>query len=123
MKTQAAVLVAARALREFERRELAFIRTLEDRDLVYEIGYHQAIRKPLKVKELLLLGLGSIATVQRRLRHLRRTGAIRQRRSNADRRALELTLTPRVWNLFGGYLGAAGGGGSVARKASSAAGS
>jgi|SRR6185295_9120405 len=123
MKAQVPVLVAVRALREFERRQLAFIRTIEDRDLLYEIGYHQAMGRPLSVKHLLLLGLGSLATVQRRLRHLRRAGAIRQRRSRADRRALELTLAPRIWRLFGSYSGTAGDGGSAARRASSATGS
>jgi DNA-binding MarR family transcriptional regulator len=81
----------------------AFVRTLEDRDLLYEIGYHQSVGKPLSVKHLLLLGLGSVATVQRRLRHLRRAGAIRHRRSRADRRALELTLAPKVWKQFAQY--------------------
>jgi len=91
-----------RSGRAFERRNFEFLQTLEDRDLLCEIGYRQHIA-PLTVKEVLLLGFGSIATVQRRLRRLREMGAIQARRSTHDGRAMELVLSPRVLRIFEQY--------------------
>ena len=93
-------LTRLRRLRQFEKANLEGIATPEDRDLVYEIGYRQAAARPLTMKETLLLYLGSVATVQRRLGKLRRTGVIAQRRSDQDRRVQELTLTPRTLAVF-----------------------
>ena len=92
-----------KALREFERDELAFVGTLEDRELICEIGLHQALGAPLTVKQVFLLGLGSVPTMQRRLGRLRRLGVIQQRRAEADRRSVELMLTPKVLKALGGY--------------------
>jgi len=94
---------ALRAQRGFERRHLCFLRTLEDRDLLYEIGYHQMRGKPLGLKQLLLLGIASVPTVQRRLRRLRQAGAIRQQRASHDRRVIEVTLAPRIAQIFSRY--------------------
>ena len=60
-----------RALREFERRHLKQLSTVEDLDLVCEIGFHQEKGQPLSIKQLYLLNLASVATIQRRLRRLR----------------------------------------------------
>jgi hypothetical protein len=92
-----------RALREFERAHLPFIRTLEDRDLLCEIGHRMAAGSPLSLKELFLLGFGSMATVHRRLRHLRRQNAIVQRPCEHDRRSVELVLNPRLLAVFAAY--------------------
>ncbi len=92
-----------KALREFERSQLTFLKTLEDRDLVCEIGLRQALGQPLTVKQIFLLGLASVPTVQRRLTRLRRLGVIQQRRSDGDRRSLEVTLTPKALKAIGGY--------------------
>src|SRR5579885_484909 len=61
-----------RELRTLEREHFAGVETAEDRDLLYEIGWRQAQRQPLTVKQALVMHLGSLATVQRRLRALRR---------------------------------------------------
>ena len=82
-------------IREFERQHLAFLETILDRDLVCAIAAHEAARAPLTMKRLALLDLGSLATVQRRLRRLRRLGAIRLTRSRADGRVTELRLAPK----------------------------
>jgi hypothetical protein len=83
-------------LRAFERRYLPFLRTLEERDLLCAIAAAQAGGEPLTMKQVFLLGLGSVATVQRRLRHLKRHGAIQQKPCEHDRRAFEVTLAPRL---------------------------
>ncbi len=92
-----------KALHEFERQQLDFLKTREDRDLVCEIGLRQALGRPLTVKQVFLLGLGSVPTVQRRLARLRRRGVIQQRRCERDRRSLEVTLTPKALKALGGY--------------------
>jgi len=97
------VFAKLRALRVFEKRHLDFLQTLEDFDLVREIGYHQERGDPLTMKALYLLDLASVATVQRRLRRLRQFGAVQQIRSESDGRALELCLTPKVQKTFARY--------------------
>jgi hypothetical protein len=91
------------SLREFEKEHFGFLKTLEDYNLVREIGYYQAEGRPLTLKQLFLLEVGSAATVQRRLRRLREAGVIQQRRSAADRRAIELTLSPKATRAFEKY--------------------
>ena len=83
-------------VRTFERRHLDFLETLLDRDLVCAIAERESTRTPLTMKQLVLLDMGSLPTVQRRLRRLRRLGAVRQTRNRADRRVVELRLTPRT---------------------------
>jgi DNA-binding MarR family transcriptional regulator len=97
------VIGRLRAMRAFERRHLHHLRTLEDRDLICEIGYHQGERRPLTLSQIYRLGLGSVATVQRRLRRLRHEGCIRQTRSTRDRRTLEFTLSPKLLQVFDQY--------------------
>lgn len=92
-----------RSLRAFEKEHLDFLKTLEDYNLVREIGFHQAEGAPLTLKQLFLLEVGSTATVQRRLRRLRDAGVIQQRRSIADRRAIELSLAPKITKAFERY--------------------
>lgn len=92
-----------RSLRAFEKRNLQFLRTAEDFDLVREIGYHQERGQPLTLKQLYLLDVASMATVQRRLRRLRQAGAIQQARSVNDARSIELRLSPRVAKAFERY--------------------
>ena len=92
-----------REFRSFEQRHFRSIRTLEERDLVWEIGYHHARNAPLTLKQLTLLGTASLATVQRRLRRLGREGVIQHRRAERDRRTVELVLTPEALQAFARY--------------------
>ena len=92
-----------RALKEFEKQHLRVLATIEDQNLVREIGYHQSRGTPLTLKQLFLLDIGSVATVQRRLRRLRQLGVVQQRRAQSDRRAVELMLKPKYGKLFDKY--------------------
>src|ERR1700694_1825003 len=89
-----------RALRAFEKQQLDFLSTVEDHHLIGEIGYHQAKGKPLTLKQLFLLDVGSIATVQRRLRRFKGLGLVQHRRAASDHRAVELTLSPHGPRVF-----------------------
>jgi DNA-binding MarR family transcriptional regulator len=92
-----------RALRAFEKLHLDFLDTLEDHHLIGEIGYHQAKGSPVTLKQLFLLDVGSIATVQRRLRRLKQLGFVQQRRAPRDRRSVQLTLSPKCLRVFSKY--------------------
>jgi len=91
------------ALRAFEKRHLDFLNTVEDFDLIREIGYHQERGAPLTMKSLYLLDVASVATIQRRLRRLRQYGAVLQARSKRDRRAVELLITPKLQKTLAKY--------------------
>lgn len=97
------VFAALRATQAFRRRHLDVLQTREDCDVVLEIGFHQERGTPLTMKQLQLLGLASIPTLQRRLRRLRDAGAIVARRSHADGRAVELTLSPKLVRTYARY--------------------
>ena len=91
------------ALRAFEKRSLPFVKSLEEFDLVIEIGYHQEQRKALTLKQGLPAGIGSIATVERRLSVLKEMGVVVLKRSKEDARTVELTLSPKVCNTYRQY--------------------
>src|SRR5438477_12518274 len=88
-----------RALRAFEKQYLDFFSTVEDHHLIGEIVYHQAKGKPLTLKQLFLLDVGSVATVHRRLRRLKELGLVQHRRAASDRRPVELSPTPQCGRL------------------------
>jgi len=92
-----------RALRAFEQQHRDSLGTVEDRHLIGEIGYHQGKGKPLTLKQLFLLDVGSVATVQRRLRRLKELGLVQHRRAANDRRTVELTLSPKCVRIFAKY--------------------
>jgi DNA-binding MarR family transcriptional regulator len=101
-----------RAIREFEKRQLAFLETVEDLDILVEIGLRQGTSAALTLKQLLLLDISSPATVQRRLRRLRQQGVVQQRRCPQDRRNVELTISARflrTLDRYGQVLSGAGG--------------
>jgi DNA-binding MarR family transcriptional regulator len=85
---------------EFRRHHLSFVQTLDDLDLVREIGLHQAMGHPITLKALFLKGSGSVATIQRRLTRLKRLGVVAQERAGHDKRVRRLTLTPDICKVF-----------------------
>lgn len=91
---------ALKAAGDFRRRHLPFLQTLEDLDLIREIGFNQAKGEPLSLKQLFLHGIASVATVQRRLARLKRLGIIQQTKADHDKRMVKLTLTPTARKLY-----------------------
>jgi hypothetical protein len=89
-----------RDLHDYRRRHLPFLRTIEDVELVREIGLHQSLDRPLTLKVLFAMNIASVATVQRRLSRLKRLGAVQQSRADYDRRILELTVSPQVLRTY-----------------------
>lgn len=90
-------------MREFEKLYMPYLDTLEDFDLVLEIGFYQSQDEPLTLKRLFLLDIASVATVQRRLAKLKKHGVVTQDRSEHDRRRTVLCLPPETRKLFRKY--------------------
>jgi hypothetical protein len=91
---------ALRDLHEFRRRHLPYLKTIEDVELVREIGLHQSMGTPITLKALFSMGIASVATVQRRLSRLKRMGVVQQSRADYDKRILELTVSPQVLRAY-----------------------
>jgi len=97
------VLKTFRALKEtgeFRRRYLTFLKSFEDQDIVREIGFGEATGSPLSLKQLFGQGIGTAATVQRRLARLIGLGIVEQSRSSSDKRVRVLTLSPVARKLY-----------------------
>ncbi|MEP7156327.1 MAG: hypothetical protein ABI905_11180 [Betaproteobacteria bacterium] len=87
-------------IRAFERAHLTFLVTIEDFDIVRVIGLHQERAEPLLLKQLYLEGIGSIATVTRRLSQLRTSGHVIAQPYGDDRRAVTLVLSTQLHGLY-----------------------
>ena len=79
---------------------MPFVKTLEDLDVLWEIGVHQEAGAPITLKVLYLKGIGSVATIQRRLSRLRRLGVVHQARAEHDKRVAKLTVNPDLLRKF-----------------------
>lgn len=92
-----------RALRTFRKEHAEIFGTIEGHHLLSEIGFHQAKGDPLTLKQLFLLDIGSVSTVQRRLREFKERGLVRHQPAVGDRRSVELTLSPKCLRIFAKY--------------------
>ena len=89
-----------RAVRAYKNKHLHQLETVTDYRLVEEIGFHQERGRPLTMKAVYLLGLASVATIQRRLKRLRDAGAIVAAKADDDARVVELTLSPKIYKAY-----------------------
>src|SRR4249920_2248712 len=93
-------------IREFERRQLPFLKTVVDFDIVVEIGYAEEQEQPLTLKQLFLLNLSSRTTVRRKLARLIEQGIVIRRKHVKDHRASLLTISPSTIKRLSKYGGA-----------------
>lgn len=93
-------------IREFERTQLPFLKSLVDFDIVIEIGYAEEQDHPLTLKQLFLLNISSRSTVRRRLAQLLEQGIVTRRRHSSDHRATVLTIGSSSLKLLTRYCGA-----------------
>ena len=93
-------------IREFERRQLPFLKSVVDFDIVIEIGYAEEQGQPLTLKQLFLLNISSRTTVRRKLARLIDQGIVIRRKHVNDRRACLLIISPSSVKLLGKYGGA-----------------
>ena len=94
-------------IREYERQQLPFLKSVVDFDIVIEIGYAQEQGQPLTLKQLFLLNLRSRTTVRRKLAKLIELGIIVRRKHANDQRAILLIISPasiKMLSKYGGTL-------------------
>jgi DNA-binding MarR family transcriptional regulator len=97
------IFTGLKRIREFERRQLPFLKTVIDFDIVIEIGYAEEQGQPLTLKLLFLLNLGSRTTVRRKLARLIERGIVVRRKHTNDHRATLLTISPSIVKVLGKY--------------------
>ena len=100
------LFAALRKIREFERGQLPFLKSIIDFDIVIEIGYAEEDGQPLTLKRLFLLNISSRTTVRRRLTKLIEQGVVLRRKHKSDQRSAFLTVSSSSLKLFGKYGGA-----------------
>ena len=92
-------------IREFERLQLPFLRSVADFDIVVEIGYAEEQKQPLTLKQLFLLNISSRTTVRRKLARLIEEGIVVRRKLANDNRASLLIISPSTIKLLCKYGG------------------
>jgi DNA-binding MarR family transcriptional regulator len=92
-------------IREFERLQLPFFRSLVDFDIIIEIGYAEEQGQPLTLKQLFLLNICSRTTVRRKLATLIEHGIVIRRKAANDHRASLLMISPTSVKLLSKYGG------------------
>jgi hypothetical protein len=92
-------------IREFERKQLPFLKSIVDFDIVVEIGYAEEQGQPLTLKQLFLLNITSRTTVRRKLATLTEQGIVVRRKHAKDHRASLLTISASTIKLLGKYCG------------------
>ena len=92
-------------IREFERRQLPFLRSVVDFDIIIEIGYAEEQEQPLTLKQLFLLNIRARSTVRRKLASLIEQGIVIRRRHANDQRSTLLIISPSSVRLLGKYGG------------------
>jgi DNA-binding MarR family transcriptional regulator len=99
------LFAALKKIREFERSQLPFLRSIIDFDIVIELGYAEEQHQPLTLKQVFLLNLSSRTTVRRRLARLIEQGIVRRRKNANDQRSSLLTISSSHLKTFGVYGG------------------
>ena len=94
-----------RKIREFERQQLSFLKSVVDFDIVIEIGYAEEEEQPLTLKQLFLLNLSSRTTVRRKLARLIEQGIVARRKHANDQRASLLTISASTVKVLAKYCG------------------
>jgi DNA-binding MarR family transcriptional regulator len=92
-------------IREFERLQLPFLKSVVDFDIVIEIGYAEEHEQPLTLKQLFLLNISSRTTVRRKLARLIEQRIVMRRKHANDNRASLLTISASSIKLLGKYGG------------------
>lgn len=95
-----------RKIREFEKLQLPFLKSVFDFDIVVEIGYAEEVGKPLTLKRFYLLNISSRTTIRRKLARLVEQGIITKRKDANDHRASLLLVSAPAVKILSKYGGA-----------------
>lgn len=94
------IFFVLRKISTYQRKEFPSIVSIQDFNLVTEIGLHQINSSPLSVKQLLLLRIAPTRTILRRLQRLKTLGIVIHTTCTQDRRSRELTISPSALKKF-----------------------
>ena len=92
-------------IREFERLQLPFLKSVVDFDIIIEIGYAEEQGQPLTLKQLFLLNIRARSTVRRKLTRLIEQGIVIRRKHANDHRTSVLIISPSSVKLLAKYGG------------------
>jgi DNA-binding MarR family transcriptional regulator len=92
-----------RKIREYQKGQLPFVRSLVEFDIVIEIGYAEECGEPITLKQLELLNICSRTTVRRKLAQLIEQQVVQRRKHSRDRRANMLAVSPTSLRLLTRY--------------------
>ena len=90
-------------IREFERLQLPFLKSVVDFDILIEIGYAEEQGQPLTLKQLYLLNIRARSTVRRKLARLIEQGIVIRRKQANDHRSSLLIISHSTIKLLGKY--------------------
>jgi hypothetical protein len=90
-------------IRDFEKLQLPYLRSIIDFDIVIEIGLAEEQKQSLTPKQLFLMELGSVTTVRRRLAKLVERGVVTRRTNAKDRRSDVLAIGSSSLKSLGKY--------------------
>lgn len=92
-------------IKEFERVQLPFLKSVIDFDIIIEIGYEEEQGRTLTLKGLYLLNLCSRGTIRRKLAALITQGIVARRKDPSDKRASLLVISPSTVKRLSQYGG------------------
>lgn len=91
-----------RKIREYQREQLPFLKSVVEFDIVVEIGFAEEAGTPITLKQLSLLGICSRTTLRRKLAQLMQQEIIVRQKSQ-DRRLNLLIISPGTFRLLTRY--------------------
>jgi|SRR6266581_2881975 len=95
------IFARLKKLREFQKTRLPHLRSIEDFDIIYEIGASQENGGGrMTSKRLALLGIAPPATLQRRLSRLVALGVIEKQPACEDGRIVELSVSRKTAEAY-----------------------
>jgi DNA-binding MarR family transcriptional regulator len=92
-----------RKIREYQKGQLPFLRSLVEFDIIVEIGYAEERGEPITLKQLLLLNICSRTTMRRKLAQLIEQQVVHRHKNSRDRRANVLGVSPGSLRLLTRY--------------------
>jgi DNA-binding MarR family transcriptional regulator len=92
-----------RKIREYQRGQLTFLKSLVEFDIIVEIGYAEECGDPITLKRLLLLNICSRTTMRRKLAQLIEQQVVHRHKNSRDRRASRLVVSIGTFRLLTRY--------------------
>ena len=94
-----------RKIREIQRQQLPFLKSIIDFDIIIEIGFAEEQGRPLNLKQLFLLNICARTTLRRKLAILIDNGFVVRRKHDNDGRASFLIIASSGVKMLTKYSG------------------